>query len=63
TYRTLPLKGKPLFTRHAVLVLCRDQGYSIAKAQHELGFTSKIDFEEGVRRSTDWFLAAAHNDG
>jgi nucleoside-diphosphate-sugar epimerase len=59
TYRTLRLKGKPLFTRHAVLILCRDQGYSIAKAQRELGFTSTIAFEEGVRRSTDWFLAAA----
>ena len=59
TYRSLPLKGKPLFTRHAVLILCRDQGYSIAKAQRELGFTSKVTFEEGVRRSTDWFLTAA----
>jgi nucleoside-diphosphate-sugar epimerase len=63
TYRTLRLKGRPLLTRHAVLVLCRDQGYSIAKAQRELDFTSKVAFEEGVRRSTDWFLAAAHTIG
>jgi oxidoreductase len=57
TYRTLHLRGKPLFTRHAVLVLARDQGYSIAKAQRELGFKSKVTFEDGVRRSAEWFLA------
>ena len=61
TYRLLRLKGKPLFTRHAVLVLGRDQDYSIAKAQRELGFTSQVTFAEGIRRSADWFLTiAAH---
>jgi nucleoside-diphosphate-sugar epimerase len=58
TYRVLCLKGKPLFTRHAVLVLSRDQGYSIAKVQSELGFKSQVTFEEGVRRSAEWFLAS-----
>ncbi len=56
TYRTLRLTGRPLFTRHAVLVLCRDQGYSVTKAQRELDFESHISFEEGIRRSAAWFL-------
>ncbi len=55
-YSALHLRGKPLFTRHAVLVLCRDQGYSIDKAKSELGFKSEVTFEEGVCRSAEWFL-------
>jgi nucleoside-diphosphate-sugar epimerase len=58
-YRALRLKGRPFVTRHAVLVLCRDQGYGITKAQRELGFESKVSFEEGVCRSAAWFLDTA----
>ncbi len=55
-YTALPLKGRPFVTRHAALVLGRDQGYAISKAQGDLGFSSQVSFKEGIRRSAAWFL-------
>ena len=60
-YGILRLKGRPFVTRHAALVLGRDQGYTIAKSQRELGFESKVSFEEGMRRSAAWFQDTARS--
>lgn len=47
----LGLPGRPLLTRHAVHLLGRDQGYSIAKARKDLGWGPRTSLEEGVARS------------
>ena len=49
------LKAAPLLTRHAILLMARDQGYSIDKAKREMGFQSTVSFEEGLDRSVGWF--------
>jgi nucleoside-diphosphate-sugar epimerase len=48
-------RGKPLFTVMPSGPVPRS-GLSIAKAQSELGFKSKVTFEEGVCHSAEWFL-------
>jgi len=54
TYKILPLPGRPLLTRHAVLLLSRDQEYPIMRAQNDFGLKPNISFIEGMRRSIDW---------
>ena len=54
-WRLLPtLGGRPLLTRHAVVLLGRDQEFPIAKAKAHFGFTPTMYLEEGLRRSADW---------
>ena len=54
-YRVMKrLPGRPLLTRHAVLLLGRDQEFPSGKAREEFGFTSRVGFEEGVERSVRW---------
>jgi nucleoside-diphosphate-sugar epimerase len=50
--KTLP--GRPMLTRHAVLLLARDQEFPSDKARADFGFTSQISFEEGIARSAAW---------
>jgi nucleoside-diphosphate-sugar epimerase len=38
----------------AVNWLTRPHGYSIAKAQNQLGYEPKIDLEEGMKRTEEW---------
>jgi len=48
------LPGRPLLTRHAVLLLGRDQEFPNAKAQADFDFVPKISMEEGMARSVAW---------
>lgn len=48
------LPGRPLLTRHAVLLLGRDQEYPADKARAELGFMPRVSFAEGIARSVAW---------
>lgn len=48
------LPGRPMLTRHAVLLLARDQEFPCSKARAEFGFTSRVSFEEGIARSVAW---------
>jgi nucleoside-diphosphate-sugar epimerase len=50
----LRLKSRPLVTRHAVQILGRDQCYGIDRAMKDLGFRSRVSFEEGMRRTVSW---------
>jgi nucleoside-diphosphate-sugar epimerase len=54
TYKWLPLPGRPLLTRHAVLLLSRDQEYPVARAQRDFGLEPRISFAEGIERSAEW---------
>lgn len=58
-HRLLRRPGRPLLTRHAVLLLSRPQDFPIADTQADLGFRTRVPFEEGVRRSLEWVRATA----
>ena len=53
-HRVLKLGGRPLLTRHAVLLLGRNQEFPIAKAREDFGFEPAISLEEGLDRSVAW---------
>jgi nucleoside-diphosphate-sugar epimerase len=53
-HRWLRIPGRPLLTRHAVYLLCRDQEYPIEKAKREFRFAPKISYEEGMARMIEW---------
>ncbi len=55
TQRTLRLPGRPLLTRHAVLLLARNQEFPTLRAQQDFGFRPAVSLEEGLRRSVAWF--------
>ena len=52
--RALHLRGRPLLTRHAVLVLSRSQEYPTGKARRDFGFEARISFGEGLARTVHW---------
>ena len=53
------LGGRPLLTRHAVVLLGRDQEFPVAKAQAHFGFAPEVFLKEGLRRSADWLRGLA----
>ena len=53
-YRALSVRSRPLFTRHAVYVLMRDQGYPIMRGQRDFGFRSEVSFAQGMRQTVAW---------
>ena len=54
-WHVLPtLPGRPLLTRHAVLLLGRNQEFPIHKAVAELGFRPRVPLAEGIARSAAW---------
>ncbi|MCX6624189.1 MAG: oxidoreductase, partial [Acidobacteria bacterium] len=54
----LRLPGRPLLTRHAVYILCRDQEYPAERARRDFGFAPRVGFEEGLRRSLAWLASS-----
>ncbi len=57
TYLKFP--GRPLLTRHATLLLGRDQEFPTSKAREHFGFAPSIHFSEGIARSVAWVREAA----
>ena len=55
-YGALRITKRPLLTRMAVELVGTDQGFSIEKAQRDLNFTPRVDFEEGMQHVKDWLL-------
>jgi nucleoside-diphosphate-sugar epimerase len=53
-HRVLKLGGRPLLTRHAVMLLGMNQEFPAAKARRELGWLPAIGLEEGIERSAAW---------
>jgi nucleoside-diphosphate-sugar epimerase len=53
-YKLLRLPGRPLLTRHAVLLLSRDQEFPIEAARRDFGLKTSVSFGEGMERSIDW---------
>ena len=58
-FRAVHLPGRPLLTRHAVLLLGRDQQFPIAKAQQQLGWSPGTTLADGVARSAEWIRTEA----
>jgi len=57
SYRAMGIRNRPLLTRHATCLLCRNQGYSIEKAQRDFGFRSRVGFVEGMARTQAWLAS------
>ena len=53
-HRTLRLGGRPLLTKHAVLLLGRSQEFPAAKARAEFSFIPQVSLPEGIARSATW---------
>jgi nucleoside-diphosphate-sugar epimerase len=53
-HRVLKLGGRPLLTRHAVMLLGMNQEFPAAKARRELGWVPAVGLEEGIARSAAW---------
>ena len=56
-YRMMNIKKRPLFSRHVIYFLCRDQGFPIKKAQQDFGYRSKVGFAEGMERTLTWLAS------
>jgi nucleoside-diphosphate-sugar epimerase len=50
----LHLPGRPLLTRHAVLLLSRNQEYPADAARRDFGFAPAISLKEGIARTVEW---------
>jgi nucleoside-diphosphate-sugar epimerase len=57
-YRWRGIAADPPLTRHAILIMARDQGYLIDKAKREIGFNVVVGLEEGIARSAAWLRSA-----
>ncbi len=44
----------PLYPRRLDFFL-KNRAFSIAKAQRELGYQPKVDLDEGLRRTFEWY--------
>ena len=53
-FGALRIETRPLLTRMAVELFGTDQGFSINKAQRELNFVPRVEFDEGMYRVEAW---------
>ncbi len=53
-HRLLRARGRPLLTRHSVLLLCRDQAFPTGKLQADLACAPTVGFVEGIERTLRW---------
>ncbi|HLG34589.1 MAG TPA: NAD-dependent epimerase/dehydratase family protein, partial [Bacteroidia bacterium] len=54
-YKTAGSSSAPLFTRYRMSNGGRDYFFSIAKAKNILGYTPKINLEEAISRTVNWY--------
>ena len=53
-HSALHLPGRPLLTRHAVLLLSRDQEFPALAARRDFHFVPNVSFGEGISRTLEW---------
>jgi nucleoside-diphosphate-sugar epimerase len=53
-HSSLRFPGRPLLTRHGVLLLARDQEFPCDAARRDFGFSPAVSFQEGLARSVEW---------
>jgi nucleoside-diphosphate-sugar epimerase len=56
-HATLHLPGRPLLTRHAVLLLSRDQEFPSGAARRDFNFAPKVSLSEGISRTVEWLAS------
>jgi nucleoside-diphosphate-sugar epimerase len=61
-HRLLNLKGRPLLTRHAVLLLGLNQEFPTAKATRDFDFAPRLSLEEGIDRAAAWLRTRSLED-
>ena len=54
-YRLFRIGSRPPITRYLIAHLRRDFHFSIEKARRELGFQPKVDFDEAIQRTAEWY--------
>ncbi|NIM47629.1 MAG: NAD-dependent epimerase/dehydratase family protein [Candidatus Aenigmarchaeota archaeon] len=54
-YYVVRIKKEPLVTRSKVDLFTKNQIYDVSKAKKELGFSSKIGYREGVKKTIHWY--------
>ena len=56
TYRSILLKNKePFITRDKIGIMTVDRAYNIVKAKKVLGFSPKVNYEDGINKTIHWF--------
>lgn len=56
-HSTLRLPGRPLLTRHAVLLLSRDQEFPSGAARGDFNFAPRVSLCEGISRTVEWLAS------
>lgn len=54
--RLFKWKKPPFITRYSVWLMGRSVFFPADKARQQLGWQSRVSYEEGVKRTADWFL-------
>jgi nucleoside-diphosphate-sugar epimerase len=50
----------PLISTYIVNTATHNLHFSAAKAQREIGYEQKVSYEEGVKRTVDWYVRQTH---
>ncbi|MBN2355630.1 NAD-dependent epimerase/dehydratase family protein [candidate division KSB1 bacterium] len=53
----VPLRVQPPIFRRRVDIFNHSRAFDISKAKNELGYQPKVDLEEGIKRTAQWYLA------
>ena len=53
----VPLRIEPPIYRRRVDFYTKSRAFDTARARTELGFSPKVDLEEGIKRTADWYQA------
>lgn len=55
-YRLVGAKKGPPLTRYRIAYIAKDLHFSNARAKKELGWEPRVGFEEGLKRTAEWYL-------
>ncbi|OGB98195.1 hypothetical protein A2V82_06735 [candidate division KSB1 bacterium RBG_16_48_16] len=56
----IPLRLQPPIFRRRVDIFTKDRAFDISKAKRELGYQPKIDMEEGIHLTAQWYVNNGH---
>jgi nucleoside-diphosphate-sugar epimerase len=60
-FRLLRSKNPPAITDYRTALVSRDFHFSCEKAKHKLGYIPKVPFEEGLKRTVEWYRHLSKN--